>query len=474
MNIRVLSLFFFLFNFGVVTAAKLESFIIKEGGGKTSIICTFTGSLTHKPFLLSKPERVAIDFDSSTPGLNIRQVPLPANGLIARVRSGNPNPHTLRLVFDMKQAVNLKATPWTPEHSNQQGLRIDLFKKEGVSLAPNIIASAPLKMRVTQQNERPTQSRIAKSGPEINVSKKPVRVQHSPSKSLRDVIVVLDPGHGGKDPGAMGPKRNIEKNVVLAIALKLKKLIDQQPGMHAVLTRNGDYYVGLRERLIIARRYNADVFISIHADAFINQHSNGASVFALSQTGATSEAARWLAEKENYSELGGVNLSGLDDQSGVIRTVLLDLSQTATISASVQMGTQVLRHMDKITSLHNNVVEQARFVVLKSPDTPSILVETGFITNPREEQNLTNPLYQTRLTQAVFDGLKRYFLDYPPQGTRLEVMSAANLHVVRAGETLPTIANHYHVTVASLKSMNHLSDLPLKPGQKLNIPKSWA
>ena len=151
--------------------------------------------------------------------------------------------------------------------------------------------------------------------------------------------------------------------MVLAIALKLKKLIDQQPGMHAILTRNGDYYVGLRERLNIARRDNADVFVSIHADAFINQQSSGASVFALSQTGATSEAARWLAEKENYSELGGVNLSGLDDQSGLIRTVLLDLSQTATISSSLQMGSRILHQIDKVTNLHNHAVEQARFVV---------------------------------------------------------------------------------------------------------------
>lgn len=241
---------------------------------------------------------------------------------------------------------------------------------------------------------------------------------------MRDVVVVIDPGHGGKDPGAMGRDRRTEKQVVLAIALKLKQLIDRQPGMRAVLTRNGDYYIGLRQRMSIARRNNADIFIAIHADAFNNPASNGASVFALSQTGATSEAARWLAEKENHSELGGVNLAGLDDQNGVIRTVLIDLSQTATIGASLQMGQRVLRQLDSVTRLHNNKVEQARFVVLKSPDTPSILVETGFISNPAEERNLMNPAYQARLSQAIFNGIKGYFSEYPPHGSRLAAMSS--------------------------------------------------
>ena len=244
--------------------------------------------------------------------------------------------------------------------------------------------------------------------------------------------------------------------------------------MRAVLTRNGDYYIGLRERMSIARRHNADIFVAIHADAFNNPNSNGASVFALSPRGATSEAARWLAEKENHSELGGVNLSGLDDQNGVIRTVLLDLSQTATIGSSVQMGSRVLRGLDTVTTLHNNKVEQARFVVLKSPDIPSILIETGFISNPREERNLNSPFYQARLTQAIFKGLKGYFWDYPPHGTRVEAMAGGAVHLVRSGERLQAIAQRYHVTVAQLRAANRLSGMMLKPGQTLNIPASWA
>ena len=440
------------------TAARLESLVVKASAGRTSILLTLTGPYVHKVFTLAHPDRVVVDIDPITSMMNVERVAL-GNPLILHVRSGHPNPRTLRLVFDMKEAVLVKAMKWHPAQSNQQGLRIDLTQKSFV----------------LSQNKNPHAPSGGKPlGRAVITTKVPIHARHAPSQSLRNVIVVIDPGHGGKDPGAAGPMHSKEKNVVLAIAIKLKQLIDKQPGMRAVLTRNGDYYVGLRERLNIARHSNADIFVSIHADAFINQHSNGASVFALSQTGATSEAARWLAEKENYSELGGVNLSGLDDQNGVIRTVLLDLSQTATISASVQMGNRVLQKMDKITSLHNSAVEQARFVVLKSPDIPSVLVETGFITNPKEEKSLTSPHYQARLTQAIFEGIKHYFLDYPPQGTRLEMMSGANLHVVQRGESLPAVASHYHVSVAALKSQNHLADGTLKIGQKLSIPSSWT
>jgi len=424
----------------ILHAAKLDSLAVKQDSRNVAAIFTVTGSCSHKEFTLSNPDRVVIDLAHTTTNIDMQRV-VPANRLVERIRTGRPSASTLRLVFDMKHTVAIKRTQLP------RGFRIDFIEKNAGS------ESSKLKT-----------ARV----------KTAVPVRHSPNKSLRDLIIVLDPGHGGKDPGAIGPGRHAEKNVVLAIALKLKQVIDKQPGMRAVLTRDRDYYVGLRERLNIARKLNADVFVSIHADAFINQHSNGASVFALSQRGATSEAARWLAEKENNSELGGVNLSDLDDQNGLIRTVLLDLSQTATIAASVQMGSRVLSSMDNITNLHNNNVEQARFVVLKSPDIPSILIETGFISNPREEKNLTSPTYQTRLTQAIFNGLKRYFWEYPPHGTRVEAMSGVNTHLVKAGETLPLIAAKYHVAVAELQAANHLSHKSLQVGQKLNIPTSWA
>ena len=420
MNIRTTVFFLLMLSCLTAMAARLDALVVKVAKGKTSIICTLAGPFTQTVFPLVNPDRVVVDFNQTTAALDVTKVRL-GNGVIVKMRSGHPSPHQWRLVLDVKKGVTIKTSLWqTPK---AKGLRIDLLEKGAYS-------------QPTHNHQGTMAKTIALASAKERLSvKKPVQVRHSPARTMRDVIVVLDPGHGGKDPGAIGPRRSAEKNVTLAIALKLKQLIDKQPGMRAVLTRNGDYYVGLRRRLDIARRYNGDVFVSIHADAFINHHSNGASVFALSQNGATSEAARWLAEKENYSELGGVNLSDLDDQNGVIRTVLIDLSQTATIGASLQMGTQVLKNLDKMTKLHNEEVEQARFVVLKSPDIPSILIETGFISNHQEEKNLTSSYYQSRLTQAIFAGVKRYFWDHPPQGSRIEAMANVNYHVVQSGNT---------------------------------------
>ena len=458
MNIRARLLYTLLLCSSMAMAANLESVVVKEAAGKTTITFIANSPFVHKAFILRAPERVVIDFQLKGITVDVNRIGL-GSGLIMRARSGHTSQQMLRLVFDVKEPVSIRTTAWAPPNKRQKGFRIELKRQPGIK-----------KSIITKTNVVKKPAHITTT----NVVKTPQHIQYATSRSHRDVIVVLDPGHGGKDPGAAGPMHSSEKTVVLAIALKLKKMIDKQPGMRAVMTRNGDYYVGLRERLNIARRHNADIFVSIHADAFINRHSSGASVFALSPTGATSEAARWLAEKENYSELGGVNLSGLDDQNGLIRTVLLDLSQTATISASLQMGNRVLHRLDKVTSLHNSAVEQARFVVLKSPDIPSVLVETGFITNPREEKNLTSSAYQEKLTQAIYEGIKNYFYDYPPHGSRMEVMSGTNLHIVQSGESLPVIAARYHVSEAAIKIANHLSDVHLRSGQKLSIPTSWA
>jgi N-acetylmuramoyl-L-alanine amidase len=438
----------------VAIGATLESFVVQDNAAGAIITCTISGTVKHHVFSLPNPDRVVVDFDHTTSRRTLKHT-LNHSTLITRLRSGQPNTGTLRLVFETRQAVVVKTRPWSSANGTLQGLRIELTKKQGLKQTYHPVKTVAFAKTSTR--------------PALSVSAK-----KEPPRHLRDVVVVLDPGHGGKDPGATGMRHSAEKHVVLAIALKLKQLIDRQPGMRAVLTRNGDYYVGLRERMAIARRNNADIFVAIHADAFNNHNSNGASVFALSPRGATSEAARWLAEKENHSELGGVNLSELDDQNGAVRTVLLDLSQTATIGASVQMGSRVLRGLDSVTTLHNNKVEQARFVVLKSPDIPSILIETGFISNPREEKNLTNPAYQMRMTQAIFQGIKGYFWDYPPHGSRVEAMSGGGIHWVQAGESLPSIASRYHISVARLESANGLSGTRVIPGQKLSIPVSWS
>ena len=458
-----------------VCAAQLNNITVSPQAGKTSLFITVNGPFTHRLFTLTNPNRVVLDMNTTRLEFNLKQLGL--NGtLIKQIRSGLPNSQTLRLVFDVSQNVQVRSVPW-----ENKGIRIDILASGTSPVANQIVPNKPIKPAVKPSLANNSvsvsnNSQVVSSNQPAIMHSQPIKVPHSPSnKYLRDVVVVLDAGHGGKDPGARGPGRSREKDVVLAITLKLKQLIDRQPGMRAVLTRSGDYYVGLRQRLDIARKYNGDVFVSIHADAFNNPHSNGASVFALSQRGATSEAARWLAEKENYSELGGVNLGELDDSNGVVRSVLIDLSQTATINSGLQMGGRVLNQLDNFTNLHNNKVEQAGFVVLKSTDIPSILVETGFISNPREERNLTSSAYQSRLSQAIFQGIKGYFWDNPPHGTRIEAMTSTHYHIVRSGDTLPGIASRYHVTVEALQAMNGISGKSaLRPGQKLVIPSAWV
>jgi N-acetylmuramoyl-L-alanine amidase len=335
-------------------------------------------------FTLSYPNRIVIDL----PATRIHPALAHSQQLGAyRIRVGQFSPGVARIVIECGAIMRYQ----TLQDNLASGYKIRLvLGQEGVvaQAKPAVMFSQPFRSRFS----RP---------------------------SSRKLIVVIDPGHGGKDPGASGYHRTLEKHVVLAISKRLQQKINRQPGMMAVLTRDGDYFIDLRRRLDISRRYHPDIFVAIHADAFTNAQSHGASVFALSQRGATSEAARWLAEKENYSELGGVNLRGLDDKSGMIRSVLIDLSQTATINASLKIGSNVLRDLGRITTLHNYKVEQARFVVLKSPDTPSILVETGFISNPLEEQRLASSAYQEKISQAIFDGIYQYFKVYPPRGTKL-------------------------------------------------------
>jgi N-acetylmuramoyl-L-alanine amidase len=465
----------FCISLSAAKAAELKAISVGHQAHSTSLDFTLKGPFTHRLFVLKNPDRVVVDLMGTQLQTNLNQVAI-NNPLIKHIRSGKPDANTLRLVFEVQQPVQVSSTLWK-EHGAFKGIRVNLVagaaRPSAVLLKPKAINN-PQPLPKLQVQLPVKKVSVAYSAPVV-AHKTPIKVPHSPSRSLRDVVVVLDAGHGGKDPGAKGPSRSREKDVVLAITLKLKRLIDRQRGMHAVLTRSGDYYVGLRERLEIARKYNGDIFVSIHADAFNNPHSNGASVFALSQSGATSEAARWIAEKENYSELGGVNLGDLDDQNGVVRSVLIDLSQTSTINSSVQMGSRVLRQFNSFTSLHNSKVEQARFMVLKSPDIPSILVETGFISNPREERNLTSYAYQMRLSRAIFEGIKGYFWESPPHGTRIEAMTASRFHLVKAGESLPSIARQYHVTVGAIKEMNSLGVIAAaKPGQKLAIPSTWA
>jgi N-acetylmuramoyl-L-alanine amidase len=388
MFIRLIIFLFLSLTISNSFAAQLFSVALQQEASKAIIKFDIDNTVAHKVFSLSDPNRVVVDFidTHSTANLNNIKINFP---WIKQIRGGYVNAYTFRVVIDLANEITFKVMPWENNQYHRRDFNLIIF-----SMQKSMPDNKPSPFRRINYTKRPS----AYTSPQV--------LQHK--SKAKTWTVVLDPGHGGKDPGAMGPGRIREKDVTLAIAKRLQATINSQPNMRAILTRNNDRYVGLRGRLAIARQYDADVFISIHADAFINSHSSGASVYALSQRGATSEAARWLAEKENYSELGGVNLNNLNDANGMVRTVLLDLSQTATITDSLQLGKYVLNNIHHMGKLHYKKVEQARFMVLKSPDIPSILVETGFISNPIEAQNLNTASYQAKLAVAITQGLQAY------------------------------------------------------------------
>ena len=280
----------------------------------------------------------------------------------------------------------------------------------------------------------------------------------------RDVVIAIDAGHGGEDVGAIGARGSYEKDIVMAVAHELASLINARRGMQAVLVRDGDYYIGLRKRTEIARMSQADLLISLHADAFRDPRVAGSSVYVLSQNGASSEAARWLAESENDSDLiGGV---ALDDKDEVLRSVLIDLSQTASLDSSIEAAGEVLAALKKLGKVHKRKVEHAGFVVLKSPDVPSLLIEMAFISNPAEEKKLQDDVFRRRLATAIRDGVMNYFNDNAPPGTVL----AARNHTVVEGDTISAIARRYEIRQASLKLANNLRDDHLSVGKVLQIP----
>jgi N-acetylmuramoyl-L-alanine amidase len=294
---------------------------------------------------------------------------------------------------------------------------------------------------------------------------------------MRDIIVAVDAGHGGDDPGAIGPGRLYEKDVVLAISKRLAKLFDDEPGFRSHLVREGDYYIAHRKRMEIARNSEADIFLSIHADAFKTPKVSGASVYAISQKGATSETARWLAEKENRADLiGGVGHVSLGDKDDLLAGVLLDLSMTASLSASLEMGNNVLKEMSRVNKLHKKTVEQASFIVLKSPDIPSLLIETGFISNPGEARKLATRSHQSRLAQAIFEGVKASMWSNPPAGSYVawarQGREGDNVitYVIERGDTLSEIASKFRVSFQRLKEVNGLDGDTIRIGQKLKIP----
>lgn len=350
----------------------------------TRITLEAAAPVAHKHFTLTNPERLVVDLEGVEAGaaLDLLAGQLAADDpYIAAIRVGMNRPGVMRLVLDLKSPVKPSVFQLPPLGQYGHRLVIDLYPEKGADLA----AAVPAAAAQASQAATPQYARL--------------------------ITVAIDAGHGGEDPGAIGAKGSREKDITLALAKKLKQKIDAQENMHAVLIRDGDYFVPLAQRVTKARAVKADLFMSIHADAFIKPHARGSSVFALSENGATSVAARWLAKKENEADLvGGVNI---DVKDPFLKRTLIDLSQTATINDSLKLGHAVLKAMGGVNTLHKPQVEQAGFAVLKAPDIPSILIETAFISNPEEEKRLNDSGYQDKLVDAIVGGVKNYFDTHP-------------------------------------------------------------
>ncbi|MDX1697624.1 MAG: N-acetylmuramoyl-L-alanine amidase, partial [Thiohalobacterales bacterium] len=347
-------------------------------------------------------------------------------GLVRAIRTAKHNGDNLRIVLDLKEAVKPRSFILSPNEKYGHRLVIDLYEQAQETPVKKVVATQP--------------------------------------EALRDLVIAIDAGHGGDDPGAIGRRGTREKDVVLAIARRLARLVEKEPGMRPLMIREGDYYVGLRQRMNKARKHGADLFISIHADGFKDHRASGSSVYILSRRGASSEMARVLAARENAADLaGGVSL---DDKDQLLREVLLDLSQNASLEASFEVAENMLGELKRIGKTHKSSVQQAGFLVLKSPDIPSLLVETAFITNPSEEKRLRNSKHQDRLAQAMLRGIQDYFGKHRPPGTR----GLARQYVVKRGDTLSHIAQRHQVSLSTLRGYNGLKSDTLRVGDKLRIP----
>lgn len=416
-----------------VLAAEVSGFRVWADPVKTRAVLDLDRKTSYRLFTLENPHRVVVDMVGSSIDIPL-ELDREHAGLITGVRYGQPDNTTLRVVFDLSESAELKSFLLEPTAQYSHRLVIDLFKKTGrqkFSLVKHV-------------------SDIGKPN--------------------RDVVIAIDAGHGGEDPGAIGQKNTREKDVVLHIARKLKKAIDAEPGMRGVLTRDGDYYIALRGRYEKARKARADLFVSIHADAFTKRSVQGSSVFVLSARGASSEFARLLADSENASDLvGGVTLADKDD---MLASVLLDLSQSATREASNKVANDILISLKRTGKTHKNYVGHANFMVLKSPDVPSVLVETAFISNPGEEKRLTEKEFQQNMASAITQGVRDYFFTSPPPGTWIAANRTGGKYVVARGDTLGGIASRYSVSLNNLRRVNKINGDVIHVGRKLVIPTS--
>ncbi len=417
----------------VADAATVQNVRAWSGPEGTRVVFELSGAVEHRVFSLTNPDRVVIDLPGSTAasGLQLAE----PKGAVTALRAGARPGGELRLVLELSEPAKPKSFLLTPREQYGHRLVVDLPPAQ----------TTPVVRRAS-----------------------PVSTDNG-----RDVVVVIDAGHGGEDPGAIGRGGAREKDVVLAIAKKLATEIDSQAGMRAVLVRNGDYFVSHRKRMEIAHTARADFFISIHADSYRDASARGATVYVLNEKGASDEAASLLAQRENASDLiGGVSLA---DKDQLLARVLLDLSQNAALNASMAAGQRLIRRMSAVTAMRRRDVQQAPFLVLKSPDIPSVLVETAYISNPREEASLRSAKYQSALAAALREGIVDYFAANPPQGSyfasRPPEATEVVRHVIARGETLSEIAARYRVSSASIRKTNSLRTDVLRVGQVLTIPR---
>jgi N-acetylmuramoyl-L-alanine amidase len=421
---------------GGACGTELQALRVWDGPEQTRAVFDVSGPVEYKLFALENPDRLVLDLRGASLAKGFASGE--TRGLLQGVRTGKQG-EDLRVVFDLQGKVRPKSFLLPPAEQLGHRLVVDLQPVE------------------TSRSE-PVVRTVAQAVP----------------ADERDLVIAIDAGHGGEDPGAIGPKGTREKNITLAVSKLLAELIEAEPGMRAELIRTGDYFLPLHLRHRKAREAKADLFISIHADAFHKPTAAGASVFVLSQRGASSEAARWLAQRENASDLvGGVSL---DDKDNTLAAVLLDLSQSATLKASDDVANNVLAALKRVGKTHKPQVERANFVVLRSPDVPSMLVETAFISNPEEERKLGDPKYRRALAEAILDGVRDYFYSQPPPGTWIASNGTPRRpseHVVKRGETLSAIAVRHGVSLAQLRGANPaLKGDVVKVGDKLRIPQA--
>lgn len=417
------------------TTAQVQEVRMWRSPDNTRVVFDLDKAVEHKVFILKSPDRVVMDIyntrlsDKANLRIDWKDTP------VQMMRTGKQDENTLRVVFDLSEELKPRSFFLKKNEEANDRLVIDL--KDLTSAQPKVSKSA-----ITE------------------------------SSSKRNIIIAIDAGHGGEDPGAIGPGNIAEKTVVLAIAKALERKIKATPGYQAVLIRSGDYYISLSGRRELARKARADLFISVHADAFTSPKANGSSVFALSSRGATSTFAQFLADKENLSDqVGGVSLHDKDE---VLSSILVDLSMTHKQEASIDVGSSILREMGKISRLHSNYVELAAFQVLKTPDIPSVLVETGFISNPVEARKLSTATYQNTMAEAIFNGVQEFFNRRAPEDSYIawqkQQQKSGKHYIVSSGDTLSAIAKRYSTSVKALQSHNNLASSNLQIGQKILIP----